>query len=241
MLPTRCIVINVCMLGSATRGNFTVCAVQSHCPAVTALPKGRWVTACPLIWDEAATGCDFHLDCGVLIEQIPSTSMGDALYVHLCIFPQYKDICLHNAEMLKRFSCFHADSSFWLPQEYHALLHLRIPDFKMSDRGFSFFWAYLHLTSSERYSYHSKSVTYLGQLSLVPLGSLCWQWHLILPTPITGWSPRAPSWSRGSGGAWGQGLGTAVSLGPRCDVCQPSQGHMSSTAVLPNDCIKVAG
>lgn len=80
--------------------------------AVRSLPKGRWVTAFLLIWDEVATGYDLHLDCEVLLEQIPSTSMGDALYVHLCTFPQYKNTCLHNAEILKIFSCFHADSSF---------------------------------------------------------------------------------------------------------------------------------
>lgn len=86
--------------------------MQSHCLAVRSLPKSRWVTTFLLIQDEAATGYDFHLDCGVLIKQILSTSMGDALYIHFCIFPQYKNICLHNAEMLKIFSCFHADSSF---------------------------------------------------------------------------------------------------------------------------------
>lgn len=112
-------------------------------------------------------GCDFHLDCGVLIKQTPSTSMGGALYVRLCLFPKYKNICLHNIEMLKIFSCFMQILLSDCLKEYHALLHLRIPDLKMSDRGFSFFWAYLHLTSSERYSYHSKSVTYLGQADLI--------------------------------------------------------------------------
>jgi len=100
------------MLEKSYREHFTVCVMQSHCLAVRSLRKGRWVTAFVHVRDEAATGSDFHLDCRVLIEQIPSTSMGDAQYVHLCIFPQYKNICLHNAELLKIFSCFHADSSF---------------------------------------------------------------------------------------------------------------------------------
>lgn len=96
---------------SATQSNFTVCVMQSPCSAVRSLPKGHWVTVSLLIQVEAAIGFDFHLDWGVLTKEIPPTSMGDALYIYLCIIPQQKNICLHNAEMLKIFSCFHADSS----------------------------------------------------------------------------------------------------------------------------------
>lgn len=97
---------------STTQSNFTVCVMQSPCSDVRSLTESHRVAVSLLIQDETAIEFDFHLDCGVLIKQIPPTSMGDALYIYLCIFPQYKNVCLHNAEMLKIFSCFHADSSF---------------------------------------------------------------------------------------------------------------------------------
>lgn len=72
---------------STTQSNFTVCVKQCPCLAVRSLPESHLVAVSFLIQDEAAIGFDFHLDCGVLIKQIPPTSMGDALYIYLCIIP----------------------------------------------------------------------------------------------------------------------------------------------------------
>ena len=93
----------------ATESNLTVCAVQCPCLALRSLSKGCGVTAFR-IRSEDPTGDVFPLDCGVLIEQIPSTSM-EMLGTFTDEFFHSMRMCLHNAEALKVFSCFHADSS----------------------------------------------------------------------------------------------------------------------------------
>lgn len=86
----------------------TACAVQCPCSALRALPKGCGVIAPPIRGEDPA-GDVFPLDWGLLIKQIPSTSMR-MLGAFTDEFFHSMRMCLHHAEALKVFSCFHADS-----------------------------------------------------------------------------------------------------------------------------------